>query len=84
MKNGCKMKERSSWDVLDCLLLLLLLRLRLVVISCEERRIPVLVEVLGRMTVRVSYDVLQILVAIECGDRIARAYRATNDDVAIE
>ena len=38
----------------------------------------------GRCSVRVGYCVSQVVVDIECGDGIVKAYRGANDDVAIE
>ena len=38
---------------------------------------------LGRCFVRVRYYVSQVVVDMECGDRVVRAYRGANEDVAM-
>jgi len=38
----------------------------------------------GRCSVRVGYCVSLLFVAMDCGDRIVRAYRGVNEDVAID
>jgi len=48
---------------------------------CTAREI----DVEGKCSVRVSCCVVELVVAMECGERVAREYRGTNEDVeAIE
>ena len=37
----------------------------------------------GRLSVRVGYCVLAIVVAMDCGGEVTRAYRGVNEDLAI-
>ena len=42
------------------------------------------VRVLGRCSVHVGYSVSLLVVVMKCGEKVSKAYRGANEDVAIE